>query len=179
VPVVVSSNRGKAREIEAILGCPVERIDLDLTEIQALDVEVVARQKALAAYGHVARPVIVEDTGLTIDALRGLPGALVRWFLATVGAAGLCAMIPDGAERGATARTAVAWCDGDTVEVLVGETRGTIAPSPRGSRGFGWDAIFQPDGSARTFAEMDDAEKRHYSMRRRALEQLRPLLDPS
>ena len=170
--LVVSSNAGKVREIEAILGEVVDQLDLDLPEIQTLDVAVVARQKALAAFEQVGRPVVVEDTGLAIDALHGLPGALVRWFLATVGPAGICALIPSGAARGATARTAVAFCDGETVEVFIGETRGRIVTTPAGTTGFGWDPIFQPEGAARTFGEMDEAEKFAYSMRRRALEQL-------
>ena len=88
--LVVSSNDGKVREIEAMLGSPVERVDLDIPEIQALDVEAVVRQKALVAYERVGRAVVVEDTGLALDALGGLPGALVRWFLETLGPGGIC-----------------------------------------------------------------------------------------
>lgn len=49
---------------------------------------------------------------------------------------------------------------------------GHIVP-PRGEHGFGWDRVFQPDGSEKTFAEMSEAEKNVHSMRRVALEQLR------
>jgi non-canonical purine NTP pyrophosphatase (RdgB/HAM1 family) len=175
-PALVTSNPGKAREVESILGMSLERLDIDLPEIQTLDVAEVVRQKAKSAFALAGRPVIVEDTGLSIDALRGLPGALVRWFLVTVGPEGICAMIPVGAERGATARTAVAYCDGKTLEVLTGETRGLIVARPQGERGFGWDAIFRPVGASRTFAEMAPAEKDAYSMRRRALERLLPRL---
>ena len=172
----VTSNAGKAREVAAILGTSVERLDLDLPEIQALDVTEVARHKAQAAFERVGRPVIVEDTGLSLDALGGLPGALVRWFLGTIGPAGICALIPADADRGAVARTAVAYGDGGEVEVFVGETRGSIVAAPAGAGGFGWDPIFRPDGAAGTFAEMDAAEKDAYSMRRRALEGLRERL---
>jgi XTP/dITP diphosphohydrolase len=169
----VTSNAGKVREFEAILGEPVEQLALDLPEIQALDVEAVVRQKALTAFTRVGRPVLVEDTGLYIDALRGLPGALVRWFLLTIGPEGICALIPPGAERDAVARTAVALCDGERVAVLAGETRGEIVIRPAGEGGFGWDSVFRPAGAARTFAEMDQTEKNRYSMRRKALEEFR------
>jgi len=172
----VSSNAGKVREVEAILGEPVEQLDLDLPEIQSLDVEAVAREKALTAFERAGRPVVVEDTGLYIDALQGLPGALVRWFLVTIGPAGICDLIPHGAERGARARSAVAFCDGETVEIFTGETIGSIAPHPVGSDGFGWDPIFQPVGAAGTFAQMDQVEKTMYSMRRQALNRLRDRL---
>ena len=172
----VSSNAGKVREVEATLGAPVEQLDLDLPEIQALEVDEVARHKAATAFARVGRPVVVEDTGLYVDALRGLPGALVRWFLATIGPAGICDLIPPHADRAARARTAVAYCDGEGVEVFAGETPGTIVPAPTGRGGFGWDPIFRPTGASRTFAEMDAAERVVYSMRRRSLEQLRDRL---
>ena len=172
----VSNNAGKAREVEAILGAPVERLDLDLLEIQALAVDEVARHKALTAFARAGQPVVVEDTGLYVDALRGLPGALVRWFLATIGPAGICNLIPPNTDRAARARTAVAYCDGADVEIFSGETLGVIVPTPTGEGGFGWDPIFRPDGASRTFAEMEMAEKTAYSMRRRALERLRERL---
>lgn len=169
----VSSNPGKVREVEAIVGAPVAQLDLDLPEIQALDVTEVARHKARTAFEQVGRPVLVEDTGLYIDALGGLPGAFVRWFLATVGQAGICAMLPAGAPRTAQARTVVALCAGEEVEVFRGETPGEITLAPVGDGGFGWDAIFRPDGSEHTFAEMDGPDRTRYSMRRFALEHLR------
>jgi len=177
--LLVSSNAGKVREVEAILGAPVEQLDLDLPEIQALEVDEVAHHKAVTAFAQAGRPVVVEDTGLYVHALRGLPGALVRWFLATIGPAGICDLLPPDADRAARARTAVAYCDGATVEVFVGETRGVIVPAPSGQGGFGWDPIFRPTGAARTFAEMDAAERAVHSMRRRSLEQLRDRLRSS
>lgn len=168
----VTSNAGKVREVEAILGRPIEQLALDVPEIQALDVQDVVREKARAAFALAGQPVLVEDTGLYIEALHGLPGALVRWFLATIGPAGICVLLPPAAARDATARTALALCDGESVDVLTGETRGIIVPSPRGDSGFGWDPIFQPLGASGTFAEMGQAEKNRYSMRRRALERM-------
>lgn len=172
----VSSNPGKVQEVAAIVGAPIAQLDLDLPEIQALDVAEVAQHKAKTAFTRAGRPAVVEDTGLFIDALNGLPGALVRWFLATIGPAGICDLIPSGADRSARARTAVALCAGETVELFVGETAGSIVPAPRGTGGFGWDSIFQPTGATGTFAQIDPAERARYSMRRQALERLRDRL---
>lgn len=176
-PLFVSSNAGKAREVAAILGHPLERLEADVPEIQALDVSEVVREKATAAYALAGRPVLVEDTGLYIAALNGLPGALVKWFLATVGPAGICAMLPPGAPRTAIARTAVALHDWREITVLTGEVPGQITASPRGSNGFGWDPIFHPDGAPGTFAELSQADKNRFSMRRAALEQVRGMLE--
>jgi XTP/dITP diphosphohydrolase len=175
----VSSNPGKVREVEAIVGAPIAQLDLDLPEIQALDVTEVARHKAQTAFEQVGRPVLVEDTGLYIDALGGLPGAFVRWFLATIGPAGICDLLPAGTARTAQARTVVALCAGDEVDVFRGETPGEITLAPEGDGGFGWDAIFRPDGSDHTFAQMDAGERARYSMRRLALEHLRDRIQTS
>jgi non-canonical purine NTP pyrophosphatase (RdgB/HAM1 family) len=59
---------------------------------------------------------------------------------------------------------------------MTGETRGVIASAPTGAGGFGWDPIFRPIGASHTFAEMDQAEKNRFSMRRQALERLRERL---
>jgi non-canonical purine NTP pyrophosphatase (RdgB/HAM1 family) len=61
--------------------------------------------------------------------------------------------------------------DGTACHVFAGTVVGSIPETPRGTQGFGWDAIFQPHGSARTFAEMTAEEKDRFSMRRLALEQ--------
>lgn len=171
-----TSNAGKLREATAILGVPIEQIGLDLPEIQALDVEVVVREKAVAAHGATGKAILVDDTGFAVEAWHGLPGALVRWFVGTVGPAGICRMLDSTASRAVVVTTAVAFHDGAALHVSTGSLRGTVTPEPRGTNGFGWDAIFQPDGSAKTFAEMDDAEKNAISPRRLALEGLREVV---
>jgi len=59
----ITSNQGKANEIAAITGLSVEAKNIDIPEIQSLDIEAVAREKALAAYNALKRPVVVDDTG--------------------------------------------------------------------------------------------------------------------
>jgi XTP/dITP diphosphohydrolase len=171
--VLVTGNPNKAREVQAILGQAIETVPLDLPEIQAISVEEVVREKAQEAYRHLGRPLLVEDTGLAFDAWNGLPGALIRWFLKSTGTTGLCQMLSAFPERGAQAITCLGYADGQDVRVYCGRLAGSIAPAPRGESGFGWDAIFIPAGSTRTFAEMTAEEKSAVSMRRLALEQLR------
>lgn len=183
-PIFVTSNADKLREAARILGVKLDSADLDLPEIQALDVAEVAARKALDAHralGSPRRPVLVEDSGLVIEAWHGLPGALSKWFMATVGNEGLCAMLESSADRSARAVCAVAVAGGDTrspesAEVFTGEVAGEIAFAPRGTAGFGWDAIFIPDGlsnSARqTYAELGD-EKHRDSHRARAFKAAR------
>ena len=75
-------------------------------------------------------------------------------------------------DRAATAVCAIGYCDGGEIVTARGEVEGAIAPSPRGSGGFGWDVIFIPEGGDRTFAEMAPAEKDRVSHRRRAWDEM-------
>lgn len=171
-----TGNEHKVREARQILDIPIEQIQVDLEEPQTLDLEEIIRQKALQAHRKTQLPVIVEDTGLEFTAWNGLPGALIKWFLSTVGNEGLLKMLSSYDDRRATAVTAVGFCDGSTLLVGRGEISGVIATECRGANGFGWDRIFIPQGYQETFAEMGADVKNQLSMRRKAFEQLRTKL---
>ncbi len=89
---LITGNVGKAAEYAAMLGIDVTPAKAELTEVQSLDVAHVAARKAADAYAQLGERVLVNDTGLTIHAWNGLPGALVAWFLVTVGPQGILAM---------------------------------------------------------------------------------------
>ena len=169
----ITSSENKLAEIERLLGYRLARAVVPLEEIQAIDLEPVIAHKVRNAYAQLSRPVLVEDTGLAFAALNGLPGALVKWFLTALGAGGICRLLQGETNRGATATTLFGYYDGTLYRVFSGTVSGIIPERPRGVCGFGWDAIFQPLGSDRTFAEMTPAGKDHFSMRRRALDRLR------
>lgn len=169
----ITSNTEKRKEVERLLGHPLAQVSLPLEEIQAVDLEPVVSHKARQAYASLGRPVLVEDTGLAFAAWNGLPGALIKWFLATLGTGGICRLLRGESNRVATATTLFGYYDGTLLRVFPGVVTGTVPEAPRGTSGFGWDSIFQPLDSDRTFAEMTAEEKDHCSMRRLALEQLR------
>jgi non-canonical purine NTP pyrophosphatase (RdgB/HAM1 family) len=169
----ITSSKSKWAEVERLLGLPLTHANIPLEEIQNLALEPVVIHKAKHAYAQVQRPVLVEDTGLAFAAWNGLPGALVKWFLSALGTNGLCRLLQGESNRSATASTLFAYYDGTLLRVFPGTMIGSIPQTPRGSGGFGWDPLFQPLGSKRTFAEMSAEEKDQFSMRRLALDQLR------
>ena len=178
----VTGNHNKAREAAQILGVQLRSIALDLPELQDLDVARVAAVKAAAAreaLNEPDSPVLVEDSGLVVEAWNGLPGALTKWFLTSVGNGGILRMLAGEEDRSARAVCAVAVAFADaSVRVFLGEVGGSIATEPRGSGGFGWDPIFVPDGHAETYAELGP-RKHEDSHRTRALRAAREaLLDP-
>ncbi|MCK9903587.1 non-canonical purine NTP pyrophosphatase [Parafrankia colletiae] len=170
---LITGNAGKAREYASLLGVEVSATRADLIEIQSLDVAAVVERKAEDAYAKLRSPVLVDDTGLALHAWNGLPGALVAWFLTTVGDQGLLDMAADLTDRRATATTALGYCDATGVRVFTGTVHGVLTTQRRGSGGFGYDAVFAPAGSTLTFAEMSDAEKNAISHRRLAVDALR------
>ena len=175
--VFVTGRPEKAREAKR-LGFRFERVSLDLPELQALDPAEVVEAKAREAYVRVGKPVLVEDSGLAIRAWGGFPGALVKWLEKTAGLAGIARMLDAFSDRSATATCAVAYFDGSKILWGRGEVSGSIATAPRGSNGFGWDSLFIPEDSDRTFAEMTAEEKDAVSHRRRAWEALARRLPP-
>ncbi len=167
----MTSNPNKAREAAEILGIELVNVDLDLPELQALDVAQVAANKAATAREALAAPdslVLVEDSGLVVEAWNGLPGALTKWFLSSIGNEGLLRMLSAEEDRSARAVCAVAVAaDDGSVRVFEGVVEGSIAYQPRGTGGFGWDPIFVPCGHAETYAELG-ARKHEDSHRARA-----------
>lgn len=176
--VFVTSNPGKAREASRFLGRPVVARAIDLPELQSLDFEEVARAKARAAADALGTAVIVEDSGLSCAAWSGYPGPLTKWLTQAAGEAGLARMLDPFPDRSAEAVSVLAVARPGEREVLVaaGRVPGSIAPSPRGANGFGWDVIFVPEGESRTFAEMSPEEKDAVSHRARAFAVLLGLL---
>ena len=179
-PIFVTSNENKAREAALILGVELDRAAPDIPEIQSLDIAEVAAAKALAARAALAeplRPVVVEDSGLVVEAWNGLPGALTKWFLAGVGVEGLLCMLQPERDRAARAVCVVAVADEDgSVRTFTGEVRGSVTDEERGEDGFGWDPIFIPEGQKLTYAEMGDA-KNEDSHRARAFRAAREYME--
>lgn len=169
----ITSSENKFAEAVRLLGRPLARAALALDEIQETALAPVVAHKARSAYARLGGPVLVEDTGLAFAAWNGLPGALVKWFLSSLGNEGICRLLRHESNRAATATTIFGYYDGALYRAFSGSVEGVITEFPRGTRGFGWDRIFQPAGSERTFAEMPPEEKDRFSMRRLAIEQLR------
>ena len=178
---IVTGNANKVAQIAKHLEHPIEQIDVDLPEIQAVRVEDVIEAKAREAFRQVRRPVIVEDTGLAFEAWNGLPGALIKWFLESMGNEGICKMLNGFDNRRVVAQTCIGFYDGDAsgseFVAFSGFASGVVPVEPRGTLGFGWDAIFQPEGSTKTFAEMTPDEVRTVDMRRDAALGLKGYLD--
>ena len=166
-----TGSEDKLREARSVLGEQLQSVKVDLLEVQSEDISEVAAHKAKEGFEKIGEPVLVEDTGLYLEGLNGMPGPFIKWFLKADGIPGLLRMI-SGKSLVAKAVTVAAIYNGTEVITGVGEIEGSIANEARGPNGFGWDKIFMPNGSSKTFGEMDLDEKNLYSMRRKAFENI-------
>lgn len=169
-----SSNPHKVEEIkQSLIDYPLYLTHLNIKdlEIQAEKVEEIARDSALRASRKYKIPIIVEDTGLFIDALNGFPGPYASYVYNTLNTKGILKLLDGVFNRKATFRSAVAFCDlYEKTTCFMGECFGNISIKQRGEYGFGFDPIFEPNnGFDKTFAEMKLKEKITISHRSQAV----------
>jgi inosine triphosphate pyrophosphatase len=147
----------------------LESVKLDLDEIQSLDLEKIAIDKAKRAFKVVGRPVVVEDISAGIDSWHGLPGPFIKFFEQKLGDDVLYKLASE--ESSCTVVAVAVYYDGTHTLIATGEIRGKII-TPRGSKGFGFDVVFVPNGYDKTFAEMGEVIKDKISHRALAIRDL-------
>ena len=191
--LLATRNPGKLAELQRLLGSAVPGVAVvglrdvpeypEAPETGATFAEN-ALLKAREAVRHTGLPAVADDSGLTVDALNGMPGVLsARWSgqhgddaANTALLLGQLADVPDG-RRGAAFVCAAAVVTPDGAErVLERSWRGQVVREGRGSNGFGYDPVFLPDGLERTAAELTAAEKDARSHRGQAFAALVPLV---
>ena len=183
--LLATRNEGKVRELQRILepyALTLEGASYEPGPETGTSFAENALAKALEGVAHTGLPSVADDSGLTVDALNGMPGILsARWAgrhgddLANLQL--VLGQLEDVAERGAAFVCAAAYAlpDGRS-EVVLGELRGTLLREPRGTGGFGYDPIFVPVGLSVTSAELTAEMKDAISHRGQAFRALAPLL---
>ena len=184
--IVASHNRGKVREIKALLGPhgiePVGVAELGLPEPEetGLTFAANAELKARAAADAGKHPALADDSGLWVNALDGDPGIYsARWAGPTkdfgIAMARVECELQEKKAHDFSAKfvcaLSLAMPHGE-IKTFEGEVHGRLTFPPRGVHGFGYDPIFIPDGGEQTFGEIDPHVKNAMSHRARAFEKL-------
>ncbi|MFP5289240.1 MAG: non-canonical purine NTP pyrophosphatase [Thermoanaerobaculia bacterium] len=167
----MTGNLGKAKFLSeqlAAIGLEVERVDLPLVEPQASSVEAVARakaQQAFSAIGAIRGPLVVEDNGFCVDALRGFPGPYTKYALETLGAEGLLRLAAPMSDQTCRFVAALVYIDAAGVAQVFTDDRGvgTLAresdPTPCEDAWSDLWRIFIPPGASRPLSALPAAER--------------------
>lgn len=172
--VLVTQNQHKLKELTPLFkryNIEFETTSLEKHEIRSEDVEEIARVAARVAFDTLQQPVVVDDTGFFVDELKGFPGSYAAIVLRTIGYEGILQLLGDKEERSSAFKTAVGFCDGESLVSFVGIMSGAVAYEPAGTGGFGYDPIFVPDGFSKTYAQLTLEEKISISHRTKAFEE--------
>ena len=174
----ITGNKIKFKEVQAVLApIKIERVDIDLAEIQEVDAYKIIRHKLQEALKHHKGPLIIDDSSLFFSCFNyKLPGPLIKWFNEYVGMDGLFNLTQKMGDSKARATTIIGYAENPKkILFFEGTLKGRIA-EPRGAYKFGYDPIFLPDGKKQTLSEMKEAGIFFYSPRAKALKKLKNYL---
>ena len=163
----VSSNNHKFQEAKIILdsfGIKLGFIKSTLEEIQSNSLKEIALCKAKDAFSKCKKPLIIEDDGIFINSLNGFPGPYSSYIFKTIGNKGILNLLKQN--RKAKFVSIITYCDKHILQSFDAKIVGSISKSEKG-KGWGYDPIFIPNNSQKTFAELNN--KNELSHRYKAL----------
>ena len=182
--IFATNNENKVAEIKAVVPPHINiislkdaGIDIDIPEPHDT-LQANAQEKAATIYKLTGSGCFSEDTGLEVEALDGAPGVHSARYAGEDKAFDknmdkLLTNLEGAQNRSAQFRTVICLVQDDGKEhYFEGICKGTIIKERKGSKGFGYDPVFVPEGATQTFAEMSMEEKARYSHRRKALDGL-------
>ncbi len=181
--IFATNNDHKVQEIRSVIGNKFNiitlkeaGIDIDIPEPHNT-LEENATEKSTTIHRLTNQNCFSEDTGLEVEALNGEPGVKsaryagdTRNFQANIDK--LLLNLQDKENRNAQFRTVISLILDNTEYLFEGVCKGKIIKDQKGLQGFGYDPVFIPDGSEKTFAEMSMEEKNIYSHRKKATDKL-------
>ena len=181
--IFATNNQHKVDEIRSVTGNDLRiitlkeaGIDIDIPEPYNT-LEENASGKSKTIFEMTAINCFSEDTGLEVAALNGAPGVKSAWYAGDnrsfdANIEKLLLNLADKPDRSARFRTVISLLTDGKETLFEGICEGRIIEEKRGTQGFGYDPVFIPAGSAKTFAEMSMDEKNQFSHRKKATEKL-------
>ena len=181
--IFATNNQHKGDEIRAVLGenfniitLKEAGINIDIPEPHDT-LEANASEKSKTIFLLTNKDCFSEDTGLEVEAIKGEPGVKSARYAGTnrsfdENIEKLLINLSSTANRNARFRTIISLLINGNEYLFEGICKGKITLNRKGENGFGYDPVFIPDGSNKTFAEMDMTEKNKFSHRKKALQKL-------
>ncbi len=175
----ITGNREKFKEAKdrfKYLDIKLIQSKIEYPEIQASDITEIALYGINYCSERLKSPFFLEDSGLFIEELNCFPGPYSRYVQDTIGNEGILKILSNIKKRSAYFKSVVALYK-DGPHLFEGISRGAISNKLRGQNGFGYDPIFIPEESSKTFGEMSTKEKNKFSHRSIALENMAKYLE--
>ena len=181
--IFATNNQNKVSEVKSIvLGkfniISLKEAGINIDVAEPFDtLEENAKEKAKVIYELTHQDCFSEDTGLEVKSLAGEPGVKSARYAGEARSFGnnidkLLSKLADTTDRSARFRTVICLMWKGNTLFFEGLCQGSILSERRGSSGFGYDPVFVPEGSIKSFAEMTMSEKNVFSHRRKAIEML-------
>lgn len=147
-------------------GLELEHLRMPYPELQAESLESTIVPGLLWLVSKFDRAVMIDDSGLFVDALKGFPGVFSSYAFKTVGCEGILRLLGDDDDRGARFECCIGFmAPGGEPFIAKGVAPGSISREMRGAGGFGYDPVFVPEGHEETYAEMSVEDKNEISHR--------------
>ena len=176
---LITGNEQKIREFEVVLqgsGIRFEILRAEKPELRSDDPCEIVKVAAKTFSERLKKAVVVEDSGLFIDALKDFPGTCTKYVYKRVGNLGILKLMNGVKNRRCFYKSAVGYCEPEKEPIcFLGEEGGRIADRERGKSGWGQDRIFIPKGKSRTYAETRKPGSIN-EFRKRAIEKLKDYL---
>lgn len=151
-------------------GYELEHIKTTYPEIQADTLEETIAPGLRWLMERYNRPIMIDDSGLFVDALKGFPGVYSSYVFKTVGCDGILRLMEGVKNRSARFECCIGFLvPGKEPHMSKGVAKGSIAEKKAGTGGFGYDPVFVPEGYTKTYAQIDIPEKNKISHRGRAI----------
>jgi XTP/dITP diphosphohydrolase len=181
--IFATNNLNKVTEVRKVLGNLFDIISL---EEAGIDIDIPephdtlranATEKSITIFHLTKKNCFSEDSGLEVNALYGEPGVRSARYAGKGSSAEdnikkLLRHMEDEEDKAARFHTVISLILDGSEHFFEGTCEGKIIAEQRGLNGFGYDPIFIPDGSDKTFAEMDMDEKNKFSHRKKAMTKL-------
>ncbi|MGQ9587429.1 MAG: RdgB/HAM1 family non-canonical purine NTP pyrophosphatase [Thermoplasmata archaeon] len=152
-------------------GYELEHIETSYPEVQADTLEETIVPGLRWLMPKYNRPLMIDDSGLFIEALKGFPGVYSSYVFRTLGCEGILRLMKGVRQRSARFECCIGFMNPESDPfVAKGVAKGTIAANQAGTGGFGYDPIFIPEGYNKTYAQLEIAEKNKISHRGRAID---------
>lgn len=166
----VTSNNGKYVEAQKKIK-NIEQKNIDYPEIRSEKLSEIVVHGIEFLKEEIRKPFFIEDSGLFIESLNDFPGPFSKYVFNKVGCKGILKLMKNEKNRNAVFKSVIGYYDG-RIKLFEGVCEGRVSTRMRGKKGFGYDPVFIPKNSDKTFAQMGIDEKNTYSHRGKALTKL-------